>query len=206
MNEQPNFKSTGNQSPDSKLKKISAEIFDNVETFVYGCCVLMFLLTFVFRICQVDGPSMNKTLIHGDKLIISDMFYEPQQYDIVVFHQTDASRQGYNERIVKRVIATGGHYVKIDFDNDAVYVSEDNVFDDSDLIDESEYKYLDIGRWKRSGVLEIYVPEGKLFVMGDNRNNSADSRTADIGLVDSRRVLGKVALRFMPLSDIRMFN
>ncbi len=206
MNEQPNFKSTGNQSPDSKLKKISAEIFDNVETFVYGCCVLMFLLTFVFRICQVDGPSMNKTLIHGDKLIISDMFYEPQQYDIVVFHQTDASRQGYNERIVKRVIATGGHYVKIDFDNDAVYVSEDNVFDDSDLIDESEYKYLDIGRWKRSGVLETYVPEGKLFVMGDNRNNSADSRTADIGLVDSRRVLGKVALRFMPLSDIRMFN
>lgn len=206
MNEQPNFKSTGNLSPDSKLKKISAEIFDNVETFVYGCCVLMFLLTFVFRICQVDGPSMNKTLIHGDKLIISDMFYEPQQYDIVVFHQTDASRQGYNERIVKRVIATGGHYVKIDFDNDAVYVSEDNVFDDSDLIDESEYKYLDIGRWKRSGVLETYVPEGKLFVMGDNRNNSADSRTADIGLVDSRRVLGKVALRFMPLSDIRMFN
>ena len=206
MNEQPNFKSTGSQSPDSKLKKISAEIFDNVETFVYGCCVLMFLLTFVFRICQVDGPSMNKTLIHGDKLIISDMFYEPQQYDIVVFHQTDASRQGYNERIVKRVIATGGHYVKIDFDNDAVYVSEDNVFDDSDLIDESEYKYLDIGRWKRSGVLETYVPEGKLFVMGDNRNNSADSRTADIGLVDSRRVLGKVVLRFMPFSSIRTFD
>lgn len=206
MNEQPNSKSTDNQSPDAKLKKISAEIFDNVETFVYGCCVLMFLLTFVFRICQVDGPSMNKTLIHGDKLIISNLFYEPQQNDIVVFHQTDASRQGYNERIVKRVIATGGHYVKIDFDNDAVYVSEDNVFDESDLIDESEYKYLDIGRWKRSGVLETYVPEGKLFVMGDNRNNSADSRIADIGLVDSRRVLGKVVLRFLPLPDIRTFD
>lgn len=206
MNEQPNSKSTDNQSPDSKLKKISAEIFDNVETFVYGCCVLMFLLTFVFRICQVDGPSMNKTLIHGDKLIISNLFYEPQQNDIVVFHQTDASRQGYNERIVKRVIATGGHYVKIDFDNDAVYVSEDNVFDESDLLDESEYKYLDIGRWKRSGVLETYVPEGKLFVMGDNRNNSADSRIADIGLVDSRRVLGKVVLRFLPLPDIRTFD
>lgn len=205
MNEQKNSKSTDSSSESSKPINIYAEIFEYVESFVFGCCVLMFILTFVLRICQVDGPSMNQTLTHGDRVIISNAFYEPQQYDIVVFHQTDDDNRGYNERLVKRVIATGGHYVKIDFNNDAVYVSDDNIFDDSDLIDESEYKYLDIGRWNRSGVLETYVPEGKLFVMGDNRNNSADSRSAGIGLVDSRRVLGKVVVRFWPLSSFKLF-
>lgn len=186
--------------------KLLADIFDYVETFVYGCCILMFLLTFVFRICQVDGPSMNKTLTHGDKLIITNLFYEPQQHDIVVLHQTNNSRRGYNDRIVKRVIATGGHYVKIDFDNNLVYVSSDKIFDESDILDESTYKYLDTGRWNRRGVYETYVPQGKLFVMGDNRNNSADSRTEEIGLVDTRRVLGKVVVRFWPLSDATIFN
>lgn len=186
-------------------KKPYADIFDNVETFVYGCCILIFLLTFVFRLCQVDGPSMNQTLTHGDKLIISNMFYEPQQFDIIVFHQTGSDRTGYNENIVKRVIATGGHYVKVDAENDLVYVSDDNVFDESDIIDESLYKYLDTGYWRRRGTVEIYVPEGKLFVMGDNRNNSEDSRSDMIGLVDCRRVLGKVILRFSPLSEFTVF-
>lgn len=189
-----------------KSKNIRADIFDEVETFVYGCCILILLLTFVFRLCQVNGPSMNQTLTHNDKLIITNLFYEPQQFDIIVFHQTSDDAYGYNENIVKRVIATSGHYVKIDFDNDIVYVSEDNTFDEDDIIDESMYKYLDGGKWRRSGTYETYVPEGKLFVMGDNRNHSTDSRSPEIGLVDCRRVLGKVVLRFWPFDSFEIFD
>ena len=202
MNEQNNVAT----SRDDKMKKISSEVFESFETFVYGCCILLFLLTFVFRICRVDGPSMNQTLHHGDMLIISNLFYEPEQYDVIVFHQTDNARAGLNETIVKRIIATSGHYVKIDYDKNLVYISDDRVFDEGDLIDESMYKYLDSGRWNRSGVYETYVPEGKLFVMGDNRNHSTDSRSNDIGLVDSRRVLGKVIGSFWPFSDARTFG
>lgn len=208
MNQSPNTSasSSSGAAGNAPRKSIYADIFDNIETFVLGCCILIFFLTFVFRLCQVDGPSMNKTLTHGDKLIISNLFYEPQQFDIVVFHQTSPDRTGYNENIVKRVIATGGHYVKIDAVNNLVYVSDDNVFDENDIIDESMYKHLDTGRWKWRGTLETYVPKGKLFVMGDNRNNSEDSRSNLIGLVDCRRVLGKVILRFSPISEFTVFD
>ena len=118
----------------------------------------------------------------------------------------DDARISYNEPIVKRVIATGNHYVKIDFNNSLVYVSDDAFFDEKDLINEREYAYFDIGRWRMTGTLETYVPEGKIFVMGDNRNNSADSRSQEIGLVDTRRILGKVVLRLFPVNKITLFD
>ena len=149
---------------------------------------------------------MNQTLVHGEVLITTNVLYTPQQFDIIVFHQTNDQKNTYNEPIVKRVIATGNHYVKIDFDNSLVYVSKDADFGVEDLINEQEYAYFDIGRWRMSGTLETYVPDGKLFVMGDNRNNSADSRSQDIGLVDERRVLGKVILRMFPLDKLTFFE
>lgn len=198
-----------NESPAPKCnnqKSFVAEILDYVEIFVFSVCAVLLIFSFFVRVCRVDGPSMNNTLLHNEILITCNIGYEPKQNDIVVFHQTSDQQYGYNKPIVKRVIATGGQYVKIDFDKSIVYVSNDPDFEYEDVLNEQEYIYLDTGKWKMSGSIETYVPEGKIFVMGDNRNNSSDSRSREIGLVDTRRVLGKVVLRVFPFERFSIFN
>ena len=196
------FNNTGNTSkpeaqsiapqgcPDTpeREKKTSAasELFDYVEISVFSVCVVILMFTFVIRLCSVDGPSMERTLFDGEILVVSDLGYTPAEGDIIVFHQTGSRNLDFNKPIVKRVIATAGKYIRIDYDMGLVYVSDDEVFDDDDLLDESGYIYLSNGRWNMSGVYETYVPEGYLFVLGDNRNNSLDSRFSEIGLLDQR--------------------
>lgn len=198
---------TNGTENEKKETGLAVAAFDYVEMFVFAAVFVILLMTLCFRLCRVDGPSMNKTLSHGEKLVVSDLFYTPESGDIIVFHQTNDTRDGvsyedrFNEPIVKRVIATGGQYVKLDFETKKVYVSDDASFDESDLIEES-YAYFSGDTWyQNTRVTEYYVPEGYLFVMGDNRNNSADSRSPEVGLVDARRVLGKVILRLTPFSS-----
>ena len=192
--------------PEKKPTSFASELIDYVEIFVFAVCAVLLVFSFFVRVCRVDGPSMNNTLIHNEILITSNIAYKPQQHDIIVFHQTNEQRNIFNEPIVKRVIATEGHFVKIDFNNSLVYVSDDSVFDVNDILDESEYIFLDSGRWNMNGTMETYVPKGTIFVMGDNRNNSSDSRSDSIGLVDTRRVLGKVILRIFPFDRFTVFS
>lgn len=193
--------------PENNEKKqtFAASMYDFVEMFVLAVVFVILLLTLCFRLCRVDGPSMNQTLQDGEPLIVSNLFYTPKRGDIIVFHQTNGERETtsplnrYNEPIVKRVIATGGQHVKLDYAAKKVYVSDDETFEESDVIDES-YAYFMTSRktdeWEqRSKVTEYHVPEGYLFVMGDNRNNSADSRYPEVGFVDERRVLGRVLFK-----------
>lgn len=189
-------------------QSFAASMYDFVEMFVLAVVFVILLLTLCFRLCRVDGPSMNQTLQDGEPLIVSNLFYTPKRGDIIVFHQTNGERETtsplnrYNEPIVKRVIATGGQYVKLDYAAKKVYVSDDETFDENDVIDES-YAYFMTSRhtdntdkWiQNSKVTEYHVPEGYLFVMGDNRNNSADSRSPEVGFVDERRVLGRVLFK-----------
>ena len=191
---------------EKKKTSFASELIDYVEIFVFAVCAVLLVFSFFVRVCRVDGPSMNNTLIHNEILITSNISYKPQQSDIIVFHQTNEQRNVFNEPIVKRVIATEGHFVKIDFENSIVYVSGDDAFDASDILDESEYVFIDGGRYYMNGTMETYVPEGKIFVMGDNRNHSSDSRSESIGLVDTRRVLGKVVLRIFPFEKFTSFN
>lgn len=189
----------------NQKQSFAASMYDVVEMFVLAVVFVILLLTLCFRLCRVDGPSMNQTLQDGEPLIVSNLFYTPKNGDIIVFHQTNGERETtsplsrFNEPIVKRVIATGGQYVKLDYAAKKVYVSDDAIFDESDVIDESYayFKTLDnTDKWKQtSRVTEYHVPEGYLFVMGDNRNNSADSRSPEIGFVDERRVLGRVLFK-----------
>lgn len=153
--------------------------------------VVMILFLIFFRIIVVSGPSMKMTLLDGDYLLlISNLFYrEPEKGDVVV-----VSKQDYDngKPIVKRVIATEGQIVDMDFANGIVYVNglplEEDYINTPTNLDEGS-------------VFPQIVEEDHVFVMGDNRNNSKDSRSLEIGQVDKREVLGKVALLMVPGTD-----
>ena len=192
------------QKNKQKSYSLIASLFDFAELFVIAICVVILFFTFGARLCRVDGDSMLNTLKDDEMLLVTNFGYEPKQGDVVVFHQTHDTYQRLNEAIVKRVIATEGQYVFIDFDTAKVYVSEDDDFNEDDILEEN-YDFID----NSAGIItepyyakgRIYhVPEGCVFVLGDNRNNSLDSRSTDIGMVDTRRILGKVVLRITPLS------
>ena len=187
-------------------KSLSASLFEYAEMFVFAAAAVILLMTFALRLCIVSGPSMNNTLQNGERLLVSDLFYTPQQGDIIVFHQTSDTNDTFNEPIVKRVIATGGQHVKIDYVAAKLYVSNDDSFEENEVLDESAYAYFSGGTWRESGMgkkADVYhVPEGYLFVLGDNRNVSADSRYPEVSFVDERRVLGKVLCRLTPFSKL----
>ena len=178
-------------------------ILDYVEMMVFTVAAVILVLSFCFRLCVVSGPSMNNTLLNGERLIVSDLFYTPDTGDIIVFHQTSEVNDKFNEPIVKRVIATEGEFVKIDYVQNKVYVSADSEFSEDEVLTED---YIIPGRpsylIEASNVFVYEVPAGHLFVMGDNRPVSADSRYGAVDFVDERRVLGKVLFRVTPFNKI----
>lgn len=165
------------------------EIYDWMQSLVFALIICIIVFVFIFRIVDVSGDSMNPTLLNGDKLVVSDVFYKPKQGDIVIFRKDEYKA----EALVKRVIATEGQTIEIDFDRGRVYV--DGELLDEPYIAEPTHNQLDFQGPQT-------VPEGCVFVMGDNRNASSDSRKAEIGMVDERLIVGKVLLRVFPLDSI----
>ncbi len=185
----------------SKKASWKKEVVDYMEIFVVSIAFVMLLFSFLFRICTVEGESMENTLFEGEKLIVSDLFYEPQSGDVIVFHQTGSGVFALNEPIVKRVIATEGETVTLDYFPDTMKVTITHTDGSQSVLKEPYMKYE--GHQIFGGTHTYTVPEGHIFVLGDNRNNSSDSRyTAVIGMVDTRRVLGKVLFRATPLSRL----
>ena len=176
----------------------ASAVYEWVETFCYAMAIMVVLFLLVFRYVTVDGDSMRETLHNGDALIISNLAYTPKTGDIVV-----VKAPSYGNPLIKRVIATGGQTVTIDFVNwtvtvdgvmlDETYINRDvnydGIYDDDDIKMSLSYG---------KDVTTFTVEEGKLFVMGDNRNNSSDSRDPRIGQVDERQVLGRVLFRIFP--------
>ena len=169
-------------------KSIAMELYDWIQCFIAPLVVGILIFLFVFRVITVVGSSMNPTLLNGDKVIVSDLFFTPKYGDIIV---CKAENFG-DEYLIKRVIATEGQTVDIDFEEGVVYV-------DGKPLDEPYTAAKTHDREDFRG--EVTVPEGCVFVMGDNRNASTDSRTTEIGMIDKRAILGKVYIIFFPGRD-----
>jgi signal peptidase I len=165
-----------------------AEAYDWLQCIVSAMLICVLIFVFLARVVGVIGSSMNPTLNDGDMLIISDLFYTPKQGDIVVLRKESFK----DEPLVKRVIAVAGQTVDIDFNEGVVYV--DGVALAEDYTAEPTLRQLDF-----SG--PVTVPEGTVFLMGDNRNDSTDSRSSRIGFVDVRYIMGKAYLLILPGAD-----
>ena len=162
-----------------------------VHDLVYLLAIVTILFTFFFRLVSVSGSSMYPTLVNRDYLVLESNFLyrNVEQGDIVVL-KVDY----FDEPIVKRVIATGGQSVDIDFEQGIVYV--DGVALNEDYVNEPTYKsYLEYGMGLD---YPVEVPEGSVFVMGDNRNESADSRFAPVGCVPESQISGRALLVLLP--------
>ena len=181
MNEQPELQpETG-----KKAEKDGSETLDWLQCIVSALVICILIFTFLFRVVSVIGSSMVPTLTDGDRLIVTDLFYKPKYGDIVVLRKLEFK----DEAIIKRVIATEGQTVDIDFDAGVVYVDGTALWEP--YINDLTHRQLDF-----TG--PVTVPEGCVFVLGDNRNGSTDSRYALIGCVDRRLILGKAYLRLTP--------
>lgn len=180
-----------NEYPSNSVKD---EIFDWVSNITYILSAIVLMFIFVIRVVGVDGESMMPTLRHKDWLITSNLFYEPEKGDIVVLSK-DTFLDG--KMIVKRIIATEGQTVEVDFKRGIVYV--DGVALEESYIAEPTHL-------QGTTQYPITIPEDHVFVMGDNRNHSADSRDATLGAVHKSCILGRVILRILPLSDFGAVN
>lgn len=163
-------------------------VLEYIKDIVYMVAAFVLVFTFCVRLVQVSGRSMYNTLFDGDRLLLIDesICGELEQGDIVVATM-ERFRDG--SPIVKRVIATEGQTVDIDFDAGVVYVDG--------VALEEEYTFTPTN-YKEGMQFPLVVEEGCLFLMGDNRNDSWDSRASDIGLVDRREILGKAILLYWP--------
>ena len=176
-----------------KQRESGKDFYEWVQALVCSVLVVVMLFTFVIRMIGVDGHSMVPTLQDGDRLLVlNSMLYDDYKYgDIVVLRKSSF----LSEPIVKRVIATEGQTVDIDFSTGSVYV--DGVLLKEDYINELTFT-------EEGTEFPLTVPEGSIFVMGDNRNHSSDSRDSRLGTVDSRYVIGKAVVLAFPGPDIVM--
>lgn len=167
-----------------------AGFFDWIRCILFAISIVVICLTFVFRLVDVDGSSMDDTLATKDKVIVTNFFYTPTNNDIVVIsHGAE-----YANPIIKRVIATEGQTVKLDYENNRIIV-------DGVVIDEPYIKGTTFSGNYGDNIIPEVIPEGKLFVLGDNRKVSLDSRSTEIGLIDVENVIGKAQFVAFPFND-----
>ena len=167
--------------------EVATTIFDWLSSLLMALVAVLLVMTFGFRVIDVDGQSMEPTLINTDKVVITDLFYTPHNGDIVIISHAEE----YQKPLVKRVIATAGQELRLDYENNAVYV-------DGVRLEEDYIQGVTVAGTIPAEEINGIIPEGKVFVMGDNRGISLDSRYREIGLIDESSIIGKAQLDIIP--------
>ncbi len=181
---------------------LTEQLFDWLGSILMSVCIVAVLFSFFFTIVGVQGESMLDTLQDGDKLIVSDFMYKPKAGDIVIISRnynnlsSDDEKNNSKDSIVKRIIATEGQ--EIDIRDGGVYVDgerlkEDYLNENNQSTEPFEFRG------------PVTIEKGHIFVMGDNRMNSKDSRSNETGIIDEKYILGKVMLRVIPITELKMF-
>lgn len=184
------------EEPSGKFTKLKKEVFEWLDVAVISIISVVIALTLVFRVVNITGSSMENTLYSGQKIIISNLLYRPRTGDIVVISRNvdNSSMERSEKPLIKRIIATEGQTVDIDFDLGIVYVNG---------LPQTEDYTKTLTNLKYDIKFPVTVPDNCVFVMGDNRNNSLDSRSSligDNGMIDIRYILGKAILRIYPFN------
>lgn len=192
-NEAINEENPKNASDSNSDVKFIDDILEWIESFVFASFIVLLIFIFMFRTVVVDGSSMNPTLYDSQRLILTHFNYTPERGDIIV-----AYSPGLNKTIIKRCIGVAGDDVLIDYATNSITVNGEKI---------NEY-YLDPQKpmelkshfnedYRTSETqFEYIVPDGKVFALGDNRNESNDSRSADVGFIDLDDILGRAIFRF----------
>ena len=179
----------------NQTQSVKNSIIEWVKVFGLAI-VLAFVITLFIKPTLVSGDSMLPTLHENDYLIINKIGYkigEPKNGDVIVFKSDLEKNDGTTKDLVKRIIGVAG---------DKVVIKDGKVYLNDKLLDET---YLSEGM-DTTGDVDIVVPEGKLFVLGDNREVSLDSRYEQVGLADVNDVEGKVLVRLYPFNDISLIK
>ena len=194
-----------NNAEKKEKNSFAKSVCEWVDSFIISFIAVVIIFTFFVGKVKVDGESMMDTLFDKDQLIVTDFCYNPQRGDIVIVSRNpknsdDREVLKQHQPIVKRVIAVAGDTIEIT--EDGKVLLNDEELDEPYIRDYKDH----LGTPQEHLVNKETVPEGCVFVMGDNRHNSHDSRTNDIWMVDKRYVLGKVLLRIYPFESIKSFN
>lgn len=186
---------------DDKIEEVIGEdgenrkarsIYDFIEVIVQALVMIFILFTFFFRVAGVNGESMVPTLQDKNWLLVTNFNFKPQHGDIVVLVKPTV----YNEPLIKRVIALGGETVDIN--------AQGKVTVNGKALEEAYIAELVDNAHRGDVVFPHTVPQGKVFVMGDNRNKSADSRYSYVGDIDENYIVGKAGVRLLPFGHFKI--
>lgn len=194
-------KSEKKANKDDTPEKPFAGALEWAGSLVYAVLAMLLLNLFVFRSITVDGESMNNTLQDQDRVLSTNFFYTPQRGDIVVIQADKIPNQRtgkYGEPIIKRVIALAGDTIKFDFEKGEVYLKKAGE-QEFLLLEEDYIAAPTMAKLDRHSGEEHIIPENCVFVMGDNRNRSLDSRSQYVGDVDTDLIMGKAFVRLFPI-------
>ena len=195
--------SADNNDKTATKKRFAAEVLDWFDTVITSIVAIIVVFALITRLSTVDGGSMNPTLQDMERLMITDFAYTPERNDIVVIWTeglyNDVTEE-WGKAIVKRVIGISGDTIRIDVTDGSVYRNGEKLSHEikNGILYEDGHPINDytMVSWDLNG--EITVPDGYVFVMGDNRNDSIDSRDSRVGLVDVNNIVGKAYLRVAP--------